>query len=151
MLAMFVAAGQLIGNGSTAVSVCKPKPEPNADNFDAETTSHTQAVNARTITITNSSSNSDNGIVRLNRTNRRLNNDKSEVFMSDWDKVRVIKALYATPTTSQRRGDLSSYGQCRRFRDAVKAGQEPVFLDAVTATLIYNLAPPAAWGTSTHK
>lgn len=71
--------------------------------------------------------------------------------MSDWDKVRVMKALHARPTASQRRGDLSSYGQCRRFRDAVKAGQEPVFLDAVTATLIYNLAPPAAWGTGTHK
>ncbi|GJC99298.1 hypothetical protein ColKHC_08124 [Colletotrichum higginsianum] len=301
MLAVFIAAGQPISNGSTAA---KPELEPNADDFDAEITSHTQAVNARSIAITiNSSSNSGDGIFRSNqrhsesssaaaqlqyynnetalpRRSRQLlakdykishkgsstatlrqslanlrsltreawrehfpiywirvfllcrlatlspehhpfrpsfdstppgpkndqeekkptrkrkrssgvsgftdpdfkptargnwvypaisdyipkqaqidaltkavavfNNDKSEAFMSDWDKVRVMKALHARPTVSQRRGDLSFYGQCRRFRDAVKAGQEPVFLDAVTATLSTTW-PPAAWGTGTHK
>ncbi|OBR04660.1 hypothetical protein CH63R_11363 [Colletotrichum higginsianum IMI 349063] len=274
MLAVFIAAGQPISNGSTAA---KPELEPNADDFDAEITSHTQAVNARSIAITiNSSSNSGDGIFRSNqrhsesssaaaqlqyynnetalpRRSRQLlakdykishkekpgentflyigsgcfffaglplylrsitpsvpastpprrapkndqeekkptrkrkrssgvsgftdpdfkptargnwvypaisdyipkqaqidaltkavavfNNDKSEAFMSDWDKVRVMKALHARPTVSQRRGDLSFYGQCRRFRDAVKAGQEPVFLDAVTATLSTTWPP----------
>ncbi|WQF84599.1 hypothetical protein CDEST_09613 [Colletotrichum destructivum] len=255
MLAMFIAAGQPTGNGSTAA---KPKLEPNGDDFDAEITSHTQAVNARTITITsNSSSNSGDGIFRSNQRHsesssaaaqlqyynnetalprhiRQLlakdykishkekpgentflyigsgcfvfaglplylrginpfrpsfdstpdqhpdfkptargnwayptitdyipkqaqvdaltkavtvfNNDKSEVFMSDWDKIRVIKALHATPTASQRRGDLSSYGQCRRFRDAVKAGQKPVFLDAITGSSSTTWPPPGRMG-----
>lgn len=67
MLAMFIAAGQPISNGSTAA---KPKLEPNADDFDAEISSHTQAVNARSIAITsNSSSNSGDGIFGSNRGN----------------------------------------------------------------------------------